>query len=137
MAAIWAVKMVAQPWAQPVDGKGSLFKCHLSAARLRFLGYNHLAGCMNKLFGKASGEAEPHRFGDAIARSFGLANSIIMSTESLRGSQIALNRLSIGAAQFGMSRNVEPEDTFVLAHYLTDLPYHELWSHGRPVIRQG
>jgi AraC-like DNA-binding protein len=92
---------------------------------------------MNQLFGKASGEKESHRFGDAIARSFGLTNSTIMSTESLRGSQIALNRLSIGTAQFGMSRNVQPEDTFVLALYLTDLPHHQLWSHGRPVIRQG
>src|SRR5271154_3579967 len=39
--------------------------------------------------------------------------------------------------QLGMTPQIPPEDTFIVAMYLTGVPHHELWSHGRPVISQG
>ena len=76
-------------------------------------------------------------FGDVIAHSLGIAAAPTLRTRGLMASQIAVNRLSIGQDQLGMTPRVPPEDTFILAHYLTDLPHHELWSRGRPVISQG
>jgi AraC family transcriptional regulator len=79
----------------------------------------------------------PRIHGDAVAHSFGLADAPIVSTKSLRKSQVAMSRLSIGMDQTGMSPRIPPEDTFILAMYLTDVQHHELWSHGKPLIRQG
>jgi AraC family transcriptional regulator len=36
-----------------------------------------------------------------------------------------------------MTPQIPPEDSFVVAQYLTRLSYHELWSGGRPLITQG
>ena len=36
-----------------------------------------------------------------------------------------------------MTPQIPPEDTFIVALYLTTVPHHELWSGGRPVISQG
>lgn len=60
-----------------------------------------------------------------------------MRTQALRSSQVAVNRLSITPAEFGLSPRIPAEDTFILAYYLTDLPYHELWSGGRIAVAQG
>jgi AraC-like DNA-binding protein len=79
----------------------------------------------------------PRSYGDVIAHSLGIAAAPALRTQGLRSSQIAINRLSVGRAQLGLSPRVPPEDTFILAHYLTDLPHHELLSRGRPVIAQG
>jgi AraC-like DNA-binding protein len=60
-----------------------------------------------------------------------------MRTRSLHAAQIAVSKLDIGADRIGLSPRIPPEDTFILALHLTDQPYHELWSHGRPFIAQG
>ncbi len=36
-----------------------------------------------------------------------------------------------------MTPVIPPEDSFVVALYLTEVPHHELWSHGRLAISQG
>ena len=76
-------------------------------------------------------------YGDAVAHSFRLRDTPRLLTRSLNSSQIAINRLSLGAAQIGLSPRIRPEDTFIVAIYLTPVPQHELLSHGRPYIRQG
>ena len=76
-------------------------------------------------------------FGDAVAHSLGLQNVPVIRTQVLRRSQVGISRLSIGAEQFGMTPQIPPEDTFIVAMYLTAVPHHELWSRGRPVISQG
>lgn len=79
-----------------------------------------------------------HRvYGDAVPNSFSIKQSPRLVTGTLRSAQIAINRLSIGDSHFGMSPVIPPEDTFIVAFYLNDLPHHELWSHGRPAICQG
>lgn len=85
----------------------------------------------------AAVERSKKQYGDAIARSFGLPVQQQLITRSLKTAQIAINRLSIGAGQLGMSARIPVEDSFVLAMYLTDLEYHELWSGKRPLYRQG
>ncbi|NVN09609.1 AraC family transcriptional regulator [Nguyenibacter vanlangensis] len=82
-------------------------------------------------------ERNKRQYGDAIARSFGLPAQQKLITRSLKTTQIAISRLSIGVEQLGMSAQIPVEDTFVLAMYLTDLEYHELWSGNRPLYRQG
>ena len=76
-------------------------------------------------------------YGDAVAHSFGLRNVPSLATRSLRKSQIAVNRLSIGPQQIGMSPQIPVEDTFIVAMYLTEVGYHELWSAGKPLFTQG
>ena len=76
-------------------------------------------------------------FGDAVAHSLGLQNVPVIRTQVLRRSQVGISRLSIGAGQLGMTPQIPPEDTFIVAMYLTAVPHHELWSRGRPVISQG
>jgi AraC family transcriptional regulator len=76
-------------------------------------------------------------FGDAVAHSLRLENVPALRARTLRQSQIAISRLSIGDEQRGMSPQIPPEDSFIVAMYLTEVPYHELWSHGRPAIAQG
>jgi AraC family transcriptional regulator len=76
-------------------------------------------------------------FGDAVAHSFGLTSSPTVVSKPLRSTKLSVSRLSIGADQLGMSKRIPAENTFVLALYLTDLPYHELWSEGRAFISQG
>jgi AraC-like DNA-binding protein len=76
-------------------------------------------------------------YADPIAYSLGLGDAPIMTTRSLRSCQVGVSRLSVGPQQMGMSPRVPPEDTFIAAMYLTELRYHELWSHGRPFLKQG
>ena len=76
-------------------------------------------------------------FGDAVAHSLGLQDVPVIRTQLLRRSQVGIARLSIGEHQLGMTPQIPPEDTFIVALYLTEVPHHELWSHGRPVISQG
>jgi AraC family transcriptional regulator len=76
-------------------------------------------------------------FGDAVAHSLGLQDVPVIRTQLLRRSQVGITRLSIGDDQLGMTPQIPPEDTFIVAMYLTGVPHHELWSHGRPVISQG
>jgi len=76
-------------------------------------------------------------YGDVIAHSFNIASPPGLLTQRLSSSKIAVSRLSVGRAQLGLSPRVPAEDTFILAHYLTDVPHHELLSRGRPKIAQG
>ncbi len=76
-------------------------------------------------------------YGDAVAHSFRLRNVPVLVTRSLPGSQIGISRLSIGADQLGMTPRIPPEDTFIVAMYLTEVQHHELWRGGRLFIRQG
>ena len=76
-------------------------------------------------------------FGDAVAHSLGLQDVPVIRTQVLRRSQVGISRLSIGADRLGMTPQIPPEDTFIVAMYLTAVPHHELWSRGRPVISQG
>jgi len=76
-------------------------------------------------------------YGDVIAHSLGIGAPPALRTRRLLSSRVAVSRLSVGQAQLGLSPRVPAEDTFILAHYLTDVPYHELLSRGRPKIAQG
>jgi AraC family transcriptional regulator len=77
------------------------------------------------------------RYGDAVAYSLGLKDAPILTARAAKQSQIAINRLSIGTEHFGMTPQIPPEDSFVVDMYLTEVPYHELWSRGRPFLAQG
>src|ERR1700733_15966123 len=81
--------------------------------------------------------SERRVFGDAVAHSLGLHDAPILATRTLRASSIAATRISCGPKQIGMTPQIPPEDSFVVAQYLTRLPYHELWSGGRPLITHG
>jgi AraC family transcriptional regulator len=76
-------------------------------------------------------------FGDAVAHSLGLHDAPILTTRTLRASSVAAMRISCGSKQIGMTPQIPPEDSFIVAQYLTRLPYHELWSGGRPMLTQG
>jgi AraC family transcriptional regulator len=75
--------------------------------------------------------------GDVVAHSFGLTDVPMLRTRGLRQSQLVAYRLMLGPSQIGMAPKIPPEDTFIVAMYLTDVPHHELWSRGRCVLRQG
>jgi AraC family transcriptional regulator len=77
------------------------------------------------------------RFGDVVAHSLGLQDVPVLRTQVLQRSHLGVSRLSIGAERAGMTPQIPPEDTFIVALYLTPVPHHELWSGGRPVISQG
>jgi AraC family transcriptional regulator len=77
------------------------------------------------------------RFGDVVAHSLGLQNVPVLRTQVLQRSHLGVSRLSIGADRAGMTPLIPPEDTFIVALYLTPVAHHELWSRGRPVISQG
>jgi AraC family transcriptional regulator len=85
----------------------------------------------------ASRPHSPRSYGDVIAHSLGIGAPPALRTERLLSSRIAVSRLTVGRAQLGLSPRVPAEDTFILAHYLTDVPHHELLSRGRPRIAQG
>jgi AraC family transcriptional regulator len=76
-------------------------------------------------------------FGDAVAHSLGLHDAPTLTTRTLRASSVAATRISCGPKQIGMTPQIPPEDSFIVAQYLTRLPYHELWSGGRPLLTQG
>ena len=76
-------------------------------------------------------------YGDAVAHSLGLRSPPSVKTRGLQSCQVAVQRLSIGPEQFGLSPRIPAEDSFILAYYLSDLPYHELWSRGRLALAQG
>jgi len=76
-------------------------------------------------------------FGDAVAHSLGLHDVPVLRTHVLHHSHVGISRLSVGADQLGMTPQIPPEDTFIVAMYLTAVPHHELWSRSRPVIAQG
>jgi len=81
--------------------------------------------------------SERRVFGDAVARSLGLHDAPTLATRTLRASSIVATRISCGPKQIGMTPQIPPEDSFIVAQYLTRLPYHELWSGGRPLLTQG
>jgi AraC family transcriptional regulator len=76
-------------------------------------------------------------YGEAVGRSFGLRAAPKLVTRSLRHSQVALSRLSLGPEHLGVSAKIPAEDTYVLALYLTEVPHHELWSRGRLHLSRG
>jgi AraC family transcriptional regulator len=87
---------------------------------------------------RAESEAPaPKTYGDPIGHSFGLPKSPKIVTRSLRASQIALSRLSLGPERLGMSDKVPAEDTFVMALYLTDVRRHEMWSRNKLHLSRG
>ncbi|MBV8890185.1 MAG: hypothetical protein JO267_01405 [Alphaproteobacteria bacterium] len=75
-------------------------------------------------------------YGDAIPHSFGLTQPPRLVTTSLRSSRIVVNRLRLGPEQFGLSPRIPPEDTHIVAIYLTPVPDHELLSRGRPFLNR-
>lgn len=77
------------------------------------------------------------RYGDPVAHSLGLTDVPAIRMRALRHSDVGISRLSIGKAQLGRTPRIPAEDTFILSMYLTEVPYHELWSGNRCVIRQG
>ena len=83
--------------------------------------------------------SERRVFGDAVARA---SSSDCMMRRHLRHGRCA-RRASPRRAfpadrrQIGMTPQIPPEDSFIVAQYLTRLPYHELWSGGRPLLTQG
>lgn len=77
------------------------------------------------------------RFGDTIANSMGMRNAPAIVTRGLRGSPIAVTRIVCGPEHLGLTLQVPPEDTFILAVYLTRLERHELGKRGQPFIKQG
>jgi AraC family transcriptional regulator len=77
------------------------------------------------------------RFGDAVAHSLGLDGVPVHRSRVLPHSHVGISRLSIGTEQLGMSSQIPPEDSFIVAMYLTAVPHHELWSRGRPAICRG
>ena len=81
--------------------------------------------------------SERRMFGDAVAHSLGLHDAPMLTARTLRASSVAATRISCGPKQIGMTPQIPPEDSFIVAQYLTRLPYHELWSGGRPLLRQG
>jgi AraC family transcriptional regulator len=81
--------------------------------------------------------SERRVFGDAVAHSLGLHDAPTLKTRTQRASSIAATRISCGPKQIGMTPQIPPEDSFIVAQYLTRLPYHELWSGGRPLLTQG
>jgi AraC family transcriptional regulator len=76
-------------------------------------------------------------YGEAVGRSFGLREAPKLVTRTLRRSQVALSRLSLGPAHLGMSAKIPAEDTYVLALYFTEVPHHELWRRNRLYLSQG
>ena len=80
---------------------------------------------------------EDRLYGDAVPHSFGLTHSPRLVTTSLPSSRIVVNRLKLGSAQLGLSPRIPPEDTHIVAIYMTPVEDHELLSRGRPFLRQG
>jgi AraC family transcriptional regulator len=76
-------------------------------------------------------------YGDSVAHSFHLDEVPYLVTKVLKSAQVAISRLSLDARNFGLSPRIPPEDTFILAIYLTAVPDHELLSKGRTFLRQG
>lgn len=54
-------------------------------------------------------------FGDAVAHSLGLSDA---PTRTLRASNVAATRISCGPKQIGMTPQIRPEDTFIVALHL-------------------
>ncbi len=79
--------------------------------------------------------SERRVFGDVVAYSLGLHDARTIATRTLRASGVAATRISCGPKQIGMTPQIPAEDTFIVAQYLTRLPYHELWSGGRPLLQ--
>lgn len=77
------------------------------------------------------------RYGDAVARSLGLGDAPLLTTKTMRTSQIGMSRISCGVGTIGMTPHIPAEDTYIAAVYLTSLPHHELWSRGKRAISQG
>jgi AraC family transcriptional regulator len=76
-------------------------------------------------------------YGDAVTHCLGLNDVPHLITRSLQSAQVAISRLSLDARNFGLSLRIPPEDTFILAIYLTAVSDHELLSKGRTFLRQG
>ena len=73
----------------------------------------------------------------AVAHCFGLDTAPLLTTRSLSGPQISAARIVCGPEQFGVMEPTPPEDTFVAAISLIAVPYYELWSRGRPLMKGG
>ena len=64
-------------------------------------------------------------FGDAVTHSFGLEGVPTLKPVALGQTRVGISRLSIGAAQAGMSLTIPPEDTFIASVPLTALAHRE------------
>lgn len=76
-------------------------------------------------------------YGDAVAHSIGLNKMPALRTRTLRSQQIGVTRVTCGPDQLGRTGVIPPEDTFVIALYLTEMSHHELWSRGKRFLAQG
>jgi len=52
-------------------------------------------------------------------------------------SRIEISRIVCGPETVGMTSVIPATEAFALGVYQTDIPYHEIWRRGHPVIRQG
>ena len=77
------------------------------------------------------------RYGNPVAHSLGLKTAPLLTTRSLPGQQMSATHIICGPEQIGMSARVPREDTFHVSISLTDMPIHEVWSKGRPLISEG
>ena len=72
-----------------------------------------------------------------VAHCLGLKTAPLLTTRSLPGQQISATHIVCGPEHIGMTARVPREDTFQVAINLTDMPIHEVWSKGRPLISEG
>lgn len=82
-------------------------------------------------------EAPQRRYGDAIAHSFGAQRAPLLTSRTLRTSQIGITHLTIGPDKMGRTPIVPAEDSFIIAVYLNAMRHHELWSRGKRFLAQG
>jgi AraC family transcriptional regulator len=82
-------------------------------------------------------KAPARRYGDVVTHSIGLGRPPSLQTRTLTSSQIGITRVSCGPDRLGRTDVIPPEDTFIIALYLTEMTHHELWSRGKRFLAQG
>jgi AraC family transcriptional regulator len=76
-------------------------------------------------------------YGDAVAHSHGLSSAPSLVSSTRRSACMAVTKIAMGIEHVGMKAPIPPEDTFIAALYLSEVPYNELWKRGRPYLKQG
>jgi AraC family transcriptional regulator len=81
--------------------------------------------------------SKARNYGDAVAHSHGIGDAPALVSSTLRSARMAVTKIAMGNEHVGMKAPIPPEDTFIAALYLSDVPYNELWKRGRPYLKQG
>lgn len=76
------------------------------------------------------------RFGDLAAHSVGLPHAPLLATRSLRGSQVAIALLSYGPKHVGRTREIPPENSFLVDVHLAPVDHRKGLSDGSSIIAQ-